>query len=220
MLRKDAVKCLEEGKLEVAGVTLDAKTELESKLSFSKEGENWEAMASQDGSLVVALDCTQDEAILSAGKSRELFSQIQQLRKSAGLELHDVVEAFFGEEEGVTIVEDAVAQNVSMFEAKFKGLIPLPKRLAPEWAVVIKSDMVDVGGSNIEVLICRPAIAASDAVKNPARLIFPTLEPADVKEGQDFTFAIDGTSYTLTEGKDFWLSATSMARTTKAVSWL
>ena len=82
---QDAVKCLEEGKLEVAGITLDAKTELESKLSFSKEGDNWEAMSSQDGALVVALDCTQDEAILSAGKSRELINHIQQLRKAAGL---------------------------------------------------------------------------------------------------------------------------------------
>lgn len=217
---QDAVKCLEEGKLEVAGVTLDVKTEIESKLSFSKEGDNWEAMSSQDGSLVVALDCTQDEAILSAGKSRELINHIQQLRKGADLELQDVVEVFFSEEEGVTIVEDAVASNVATFEAKFRGSIPLPKRFAPDWAVVIKSDLVDVGGSDVEVSICRPSVAAADSVSGAALGVFPTLEPGDLKQGQDFTLTVDGESYTLTEGKDFWLSAVSKVRSTKAVTWL
>lgn len=217
---EDAVRCLEEGKLEVAGVTLDTKTEIESKLSFSKEGDNWEAMSSQDGSLVVALDCTQDEAILSAGKSRELINHIQQFRKGAGLELKDVVEVFFSEEEGVTIVEDAVSGNVPTFDAKFRGSIPLPKRFAPEWAVVIKSDKVDVGGSNVELSICRPSVAAADSISGAARGVFSTLEPRDLKQGQEFSFSVDGTSHTLTEGKDFWLSAISKVRSTKAVTWL
>lgn len=199
---------------------MDAKTELESKLSFSREGDNWEAMSSQDGALVVALDCTQDEAILSAGKSRELMNHIQQLRKSAELKLEDVVEVFFSEEEGVTIVEDAVSKNVPAFDAKFKGSIPLPQRFAPEWAVVIKSDLVDVGGSNVKVSICRPSLSASDSLSDPAKKVFPTLEPGDFKAGQEFTFSIDGKSHTLVEGKDFWLSTSSKVRTTNAVSWL
>lgn len=214
------MKCLEEGKLEVAGVTLDAVTEIESKLTFCKEGDMWEAMNSQDGSMVVALDCTQDEAILSAGKSRELISSIQQLRKGAGLELHDVVEVFFSEEEGVTIVEDAVAGNVQTFEAKFRGAVPLPKRFAPEWCVVIKSDMVDVGGSKVEVSICRPSLAVADSSTGAARGVFCTLEPSELKEGQDFSFSVDGTSYTMKEGKDFWLSTSAKLRSTKAVAWL
>ena len=214
------MKCLEEGKLEVAGVTLDAATEIESKLTFCKDGENWEAMNSQDGSMVVALDCTQDEAILSAGKSRDLISSIQQLRKAAELELHDVVEVFFNEEEGVTIVEDAVAGNVQTFEAKFRGSVPLPKRFAPEWSVVIKSEMVDVGGTKVDVSICRPAVAAADSITGAALGVFPTLEPGDLKEGQDFSFSVDGTDFTLKEGKDFWLSTVAKVRSTKAVAWL
>jgi hypothetical protein len=118
-------------------------TELVSKLSFSKEGENWESTPSVDGACVVALDCTQDAAILSAGMSRELINHVQQLRKSAGLDLKDVVEVFF-HEEGVTSTEEAVSQNVATFDAKFKGSIPLPKRLAPSWSVVLKSDVVEL----------------------------------------------------------------------------
>lgn len=211
---------MEEGKLEVAGITLDTSTELLAKLSFSKEGDNWESMSSQDGSLVVALDCTQDEAILSAGKSRELINHIQQLRKSAGLELDDVVEVFFSEEEGVSIVEDAVSTNVPTFETKFKGSIPLPQRFAPDWAVVIKSDLVDVGGSNVTVSICRPSLAVAETAVEAAKKVFPTLEPANFKAGQEFTFSVDGTSFALTEGKDFFLSASAKVRTTKALSWL
>jgi len=216
---EDAVKCLEEGKLEVAGISLDAKTELESKLAFSREGDNWEAASSQDGALVVALDCTQDEAILSAGKSRELINHIQQLRKSAGLELEDVVEVFLSEEDGITIVENAVSKNVPTFDAKFRGSIPLPQRFAPEWAVVIKSDLVDVGGSNVTVSICRPSLAVSDSVKDPAKKVFETLEPSNFNEGQEFTFSVDGKSHTMVEGKDFWLSSTTKVRSTKALNW-
>lgn len=214
------MKCIEDGKLEVEGIELDTKTELLSKLSFSKEGDEWESHASADGSMVVALDCTQDEAILSAGQSRELMNHIQQLRKAAGLELKDVVEVFFKEEEGVTVVEDAVSRNVPMFEAKFKGSIPLPKRFAPAWAVVIKKDIVDVGGSDVEIAICRPSIAVADNVVDPAKSVFPTLEPSDMKEGQEFGINVDGKQYFLTEGEHFWLNSAAKLKATKALSWL
>jgi isoleucyl-tRNA synthetase len=77
-------------------------------------------MTKPDGSLVIAIDCQQDDAILSAGMSRELINGIQQLRKAAGLDLSDVVEIFYEEGEGETMVEDAVAKNVAVFEAKFQ----------------------------------------------------------------------------------------------------
>eukprot|EP00957_Ditylum_brightwellii_P148833 11331113-Ditylum_brightwellii.AAC.1 len=94
----EAVACMEKGSLVVEEVTIDAKTELISKLAFSKEGDHWESTPNQEGDVVVAVDCTQDEAILAAGKSRELINHIQQLRKSAGLDLTDIVEVFFQEE--------------------------------------------------------------------------------------------------------------------------
>ena len=65
---EEAVAVLAKGTYEVEGVTIDALTELVSKLSFSKEGEQWEATASQEGDIVVAIDCTQDEAILVGWK--------------------------------------------------------------------------------------------------------------------------------------------------------
>merc|ERR1711937_1039268 len=114
----------------------------------------------------------QDDAILSAGMARELINHIQQLRKSAGLELKDVVEVFFDEEEGVTTTEDAVKKNIDTLDAKFKGSIPLPQRFAPKWSVVLKSDKVDVS-------ICRPAVAVKDTLDDAVKSVLSTKEPSD-----------------------------------------
>lgn len=217
---EEAVKCLAEGKLEVEGEVLDTVTEIESRLDFSKEGENWEATSKPDGSLVVALDCTQDEATISSGRSRELMNAIQQLRKSAGLEMKDKVDMFFLEEEGVNIVEDAVARNVPLFEGKFRGAVPLPQRFAPPSSVVLKSETADVGGATVVVSICRPAIAVKESLLESSKSVLSTFEPADMKAGQEFTFSVDGVKVTLKEGEDFWLSSADMLRKTKAVEWM
>lgn len=167
----------------------------------------------------MAVDCTQDDAIISAGRARELTNAIQQLRKSAGLDLKDLVEVFFEEEEGVSIVEDAVGKNVPYFEAKFKGAVPLPWRFAPEWSVVLKRDSVEVGGSNVFVSICRPSVAAADSLPESTGKVLSTLQPSDFSVGQEFTFNTDGKPTTLKEGVDFWLSSVSKVRHTKAIDW-
>ena len=215
---QDAVKALESGSLEVEGITIDTKTETTSKLSFSREGDQWESTATQEGDVVAAIDCTQDEAILAAGKARELINHIQQLRKSAGLDMKDVVEAFFEESAGST--ETAVSMNVPLFENKFKGSVPVPKKYAPSWSVVIASDTVEVGGASVEVSICRPAIATKDGLSELACMYLSTLEPSKVEKGSALTCVIDGESMTFQEGIDFWLSTAAKMRGTKGLSWL
>ena len=201
---QEAVTCLENGKLEVEGEVLDAAADLESRLEFSREGEHWESTSKADGSLVVAVDCTQDAATQSSGMSRELMTGIQQLRKAAGLDLKDVVEVFFEEEEGVSLVEDAVAGNVGLFDSKFKGSIPLPSRFAPSWSVPLKSETIDVGGSSCLVKICRPAVAARDDIAEAAKLVLSSIEPSTLAEGQNFEFVLNGKKDTVKEGLDFW----------------
>ena len=206
------------GSLEVEGVTIDANTELTSKLSFSREGEQWEASSTQVGDVVAAIDCTQDEAILAAGKARELINHIQQLRKSAGLDLKDVVEAFF--EETVASTETAVSMNVEVFENKFKGAVPLPKTCAPSWSVEIASETVNVGGSNVVVSICRPALATKDGLSELACMYLSSVEPSTVEKGSTLNCEIDGEKMSFTEGKDFWVSTVAKMRGTRVLSWL
>jgi hypothetical protein len=190
---------------------LVATTDLESKLEFSRAGDEWESISKADGSLVVAIDCQQDEAILAAGMARELINGIQQLRKAAGLDLSDVVEIFYSEAEGERVVEDAVNRNVSAFEAKFKGAVPVPKRFASSWSVAIKSDSVEVGGSQVTLSICRPALAAN-GISESAMKVLATIEPSSIKQGQVFSFSVDSKQLSLVEGKDFWLSSLAMIR--------
>lgn len=212
------MKALESGSLEVEGFILDTKTEVVSKLSFSKEGDMWESASTTEGDVVAAIDCTQDEAILAAGKARELITQIQQLRKSAGLDMKDEVEAFF--EEAVPSTENAVSMNVALFENKFKGSVPLPKKYAPSWSIEIASETVEVGGSSVKVSICRPALAAKDGMSDLACTYLSTVEPSTVEVGAAITCNVDGEKMTLKEGEDFWLSTTAKMRGTEVFSWL
>lgn len=173
-----------------------------------------------DGSLVVAIDCTQDEATMSSGMSRELMNGIQQLRKAAGLELKDIVEVFFTENDDVDVVEKVVARNVSLFATKFKGSVPLPSRFAPKWAVSLKRDTVDVGGSRVEVSICRPAVAVKDDLGVGPVNVLSTLEPSTFVNGQVFECTIDGEKISVQEGVDFWKSTAAKARSMKVLDWL
>jgi isoleucyl-tRNA synthetase len=210
----EAVKVVSEGKLAFEDIEIDA-ADLVPRLSFSKEGDHWEATEAPDGSLVVALDCTQDEAILSAGMARELMNAIQQLRKSAGLDLKDIVEIFF-EEEG-TEVERSVANNLDTFVAKFKGAVPLPKSCAAPWAVVLQRETVEVGGSQVEVSICRPCFSAKDDLDAALGNMMSSL---DLNSEGSFTCNVDGKEVVLKEGTDYWKSAVAKAKVTKKVDWL
>jgi isoleucyl-tRNA synthetase len=220
MSHADAVACLERGTLDIEGVTIDSLTELTSKLSFSKEGPEWESSSTPEGGCVVAVDCTQDEAILNSGKARELITHIQQLRKSAGLELKDTVEAFFEEDETVLATESAVSQNVEMFKAKFKGAVPLPKKYAPKWSVTLGDDEVEIGGLKVKVFICRPALAVRDDLDENAAIFLSSVDPESVTPGSSLNGSIDGKEISLKEGEDFWTSTAAKLSSTKAVAWL
>lgn len=208
---QEAVNVLEKGSVEIEGESLNAATDLEFKLDFSRSGDEWESISKTDGSLVVAIDCQQDEAILAAGMSRELINGVQQLRKAAGLDLADIVEIFYTEDEGENTVERAVKMNLALFEAKFKGTVPVPQRYAPEWSVPLRSGTVEVGGSNLTVSICRPALAAQQ-VPDDVKKVLATIEPSSIKPGDTLTLSINGKQISLVEGKDIWLSTSSMVR--------
>ena len=211
---------MEDGKIEVEGVTLDAATELEARLSFAKAGDQrWEASVTKDGSLLVAVDSTQDAAADQARLCSELIRAVQQLRKSAGLNFKDQVEIFYQEEGDV--VEKAIAAHVTLFETKFKGIVPLPERFAPPWAVVLKTTMIGVGDNltTIKLSITRPAMAGLDSLPDHANQVLSRLEPASLNGKKVYTYSADGSTHTLVIGIDCWLSTVAKVRSTKAVEW-
>lgn len=218
MNHEEALAALEAGTLTpVEGVTIDTHTEVISELSFAKTAEtNWEAATT--GSAVIAVDCTQDEAIVSSGRSRELMNVIQQLRKGAGLDISDRVEVFFCEEgDGM---ENAVRRNVAMFANKFKGNVPIPERCGSGAPVVLGKEMAEVGDFKVEVTICRPAVAMRDGLDPSVTAFLSTVDAVMSSETATFKCKIDGKSHELVAGKDFWYSSMDKAKATKALDWL
>ena len=185
------------------GIAIDTKTEVESILSFAKEGENWESASSSAGDLVVAIDCTQDEAILSAGRARELITHIQKPRKNAGLDLSkDVVEYFFDENNTASVMESTVSNNVETFKSKFKGIVPLPTRFASKWMVPVISEKVNIGESEVNVIIGRPTLDMRDDLDDFSSTYLSSIDPTCVETEGVLSFTVDCESKTLHSGKD------------------
>merc|ERR1712038_589127 len=122
----------------------------------------------------------------------ELITHIQQLRKNAGLALKDKVEAFFEESDVSPLTESAVASNVALFKTKFKGSVPLPKRFAPKWSVVVRSEEVVIADAKVTVSICRVAAAAKDGLGELETSFVSTLDPETVEAGATLSVNIDG----------------------------
>lgn len=226
MTHEEAVAALEAGSFSpVEGVVIDSSTEIISKLSFAKEGvDHWEAAT--DGASVVAVDCAQDDAIVSAGRARELINVVQRLRKEARLDISDRVEAFFkddGGDDGAT--EKIVADNLATLVAKFRGGVPLPDRLRVPGAEVLGTETAEIGGgddkeSRVTVTICRPvAVARDDAEPEIVDFLSKVDASADDRSAV-LVCEINGTKRELVEGTDFWYGALDKAKATKALEWL
>jgi hypothetical protein len=157
---------------------------------------------------------------LAAGRARKLINAIQQLRKNAGLALTDKVEVLFSENETHPLIEAAISGNVDVFRNNFKGAVPVPKRFASDWSVVIGCETVEIAGSKVDVTICRPAVAANEGLSTEKITFLSTVSPSSVEEGAEISFVVDGKDMTVKEGKDFWLSTASKLAATKAVDWL
>eukprot|EP00590_Aulacoseira_subarctica_P009987 CAMPEP_0172418170 /NCGR_PEP_ID=MMETSP1064-20121228/4688_1 /TAXON_ID=202472 /ORGANISM="Aulacoseira subarctica , Strain CCAP 1002/5" /LENGTH=1169 /DNA_ID=CAMNT_0013156975 /DNA_START=55 /DNA_END=3565 /DNA_ORIENTATION=+ len=222
MTHEEAVAFMEKGEMVIEEVNLNFQTDIISKLSFSKASDDgqWEASQSAEGDVVVAVDCTQDEAIISAGRAREVVNHVQQLRKAAGLGLSDRVEIFFKEEEGIAAAESAISQNLMAIRTKLMGATPIPLRLAPSWSVVIGKEVVDVGGSQVELFICRPTISVRDDLDNNVTSFLATLDPYQYEDGCEIRCTIDDESFVLKEGVDFWKTAAFKALSTKSLQWV
>ena len=79
------IPCLEQGLIETAGIIIDAKSGVSGAGRAPKEGM---VVGSEDG-ITVVLDSTITDELLREGLARELVNRVQNLRKSAGLEVSD-----------------------------------------------------------------------------------------------------------------------------------
>mmetsp|Transcript_20135 Transcript_20135/g.40307 ORF Transcript_20135/g.40307 Transcript_20135/m.40307 type:complete len:1168 (+) Transcript_20135:227-3730(+) len=219
MTHEEAKKAIADGSAEVGGVTIDFKSEVLSKYTYAKEGdERWEGAVHSDGDVVVAIDTKEDPALVAAGKCREVITNIQKLRKSAGLEMADKVEAFYkevGAAMGGTLAA-CIKSNADTFVKKFDGMVPLPEELASS-SKIYASATVDIGASKVVISIRPPSVSVASGVGEGPRMFLATVDVKDLERGMALKCNIDGEDMELSEGKEWFLNATDRAVAEKVI---
>jgi isoleucyl-tRNA synthetase len=143
----------ETGRLEVGGVLLEGE-DLLLKKEFSGDGGVYQAEASADGSLLVVLDVTQDEALLQQAAAREVCNRVQKLRKAAGLGLADEVTVYVRADEALM---RALQANEALVVGALR-VMPRPAELMPDGTESLGTDTFDTAlGDQATVVLMRAA---------------------------------------------------------------
>ncbi|CAI5480895.1 unnamed protein product [Closterium sp. Yama58-4] len=132
--------------------------------------------AAGDGEVLVVLDLRADTDLLDAGTAREVVNRVQKLRKRAGLEPSDAVEAFIhvhegGEDgkEGAESAEESALQRILAAQAEYireaLGAPLLSAHYCPSHAVVLASECYSrVAGATFTLTLTRPALCFSPSL--------------------------------------------------------
>jgi isoleucyl-tRNA synthetase len=217
MKHEDAKAAVAAGQATVEGIVIDFKTEIIVQYKYAREGDKiWEGCVNEAGSVMIAIDTTQDEALLSAGKSRELITTVQKLRKAAKLTLSDKVDVFYKEPAGSNSMRSAIASNMPTFEAKF-GVesIPLPVEFAEKHSLVIATSTFETMDAVIEVELRTPVLCVRDDLDGLLKSFLAGKELATYKSS--YSLSVDGTKFEIKDGADYWGSSTAKARSNKKI---
>lgn len=155
------VEFMKIGSMTIAGHVLTTD-DIVVKREFNGDSKKYEAMVSDDGSLLVALDTTCDAAVLEEMRSRVLASTIQKMRKSAGLVVADKVEVFYLEEKGSDVASAVQAHSESIV-TRIRSL-PMPMSMKPTNSVVVWTETVtdaDLSKSKVHLVLTRPAVSVN-----------------------------------------------------------
>jgi len=118
-------------------------------------GENCEAVGSGGTSgMLILLDLTLDEGLVTRGRCREIVNRTQKLRKKAGLEPEDLIEVYYDCSEPF-LVEIFETHGTVICEA-LKTSPPRPMQEKPELAETIVDEEVDqVEGAFLRLCLAR-----------------------------------------------------------------
>jgi len=217
MSHEDAKAAISAGTASVEGFEIDFTSEVLSKMNFNREGDHWESATNASGTVVVAIDTTEDEALLSAGKARSFVSGYQKLRKSSGLQMGDPVETFYLNCEAE--MDSILSTNASDIESTLKAL-PLPVSYANKSAAILgESEVVLAGGVTVTIQIRAPTVSLSDDHNEFVNQFMTSMSLSEVSKKDKITCEIDGNKYELVKGIDYFSSASEKVKTQKKIAW-
>ncbi|KAK0566315.1 isoleucine--tRNA ligase [Tilletia horrida] len=140
----EAKSYMDTGRITVSGVEL---TEGDLRVTRLVDTTNMEGkiLSNTDGQFVVLLDGEVRPELQAEGTAREMINRIQRLRKAAGLQATDEIDAFYGFEQGVG---EELAAIIESQEEVFKRVLkrkPLPLSQRPADAKVVKEAEQEIG---------------------------------------------------------------------------
>lgn len=132
------------GKITVEGIDLEAG-DLRVVRNVNTAGLEGKWDSNTDGQVVVLLDTAMHEHLQDYGMARELVNRIQRLRKKAGLQATDEVDAFYGFEQGMKSALADCFENQADYFMKVIRRKPLPVQKRPEGKDIIIEEEQAVG---------------------------------------------------------------------------
>jgi isoleucyl-tRNA synthetase len=107
LTKEQIIEFMRVGTINLCGFEL-TKDDIVVKREFAGDAQKYEAVVSDDGNLLIAIDTTANEDQYSELRARGIVSAIQKLRKSSGLIASDRIEVFY------TVVGKDAKQNEEM----------------------------------------------------------------------------------------------------------
>ncbi|PWN42175.1 putative ILS1-isoleucyl-tRNA synthetase [Ceraceosorus guamensis] len=149
-----AKEYLEKKKLNVAGVDL-VEGDLKVLRYVDLEGRSGKWDHNGDGEAVVLLDIEARPALVSEFNARELVNRIQRLRKKAGLQPTDEIDAFYSFTEGVgAALKEAFEEQKEMFQKVIRRVPMGVEQRAPN-AELITEEEQEIGDDKFTLSLVR-----------------------------------------------------------------
>lgn len=234
----DITNFLKTGVITVCGFELTS-SDLVVKREFVGDAKRFEAVPSEDGTIMVAIDTLCDDAMKAELRSRVLVSSVQKLRKSAGLSVQDAVEVFFDEDSNADpsagIVFSAISTQAEAVSKKLSSL-PLPINSKPANAYVIAKETItddDLSDKPVTIYLTRPCVSVDTVVvanalkaiagdKNVEQLAqmyamyLQTMEYRRVADVASVSVNLDGVALNLVKGEHYFSNASELVLSSPA----
>lgn len=217
----EIVAFMNTGRITIADFELTGE-DLVIKREFNGDTKIYEAAVSEDGSLLVAIDTSQDADMLVELRARTLAATVQKLRKASGLNAQDRVEVFF-EEKG-TAIADALAKHATDIVQRIRSL-PLPMILRPKYCSIIAKEIIndsDISKDPLTLVLTRPTTSVdlsslfeqveTEVNVDMVAMYLQTLDYEHVCNSRELHFRLDSKDITVKNGVDYFASATELVQ--------
>ncbi|PKI82307.1 Ils1p [Malassezia vespertilionis] len=150
----DAKSYMQHGSLLIEGITL-GKGDLRTQRYVNAEQLSGNMTSDTDGSVVVLLDTQIYPELEAEGAARDVINRIQRLRKKAGLQATDEIDAFYRFTSGMSDALDEVMQ--SQTDVFTRNIRRAPKRAAtmPQGAEIVFEEEQEVNDTKFMLTLVR-----------------------------------------------------------------